>query len=157
MSNADLIAAAIVAASRETGACPVRVLTGGNDEQLEPPVYETSRARAYAAVAIHATLPEYGVVQIGRMLGSRSPAVYLSELNKRRAKTKWWRDEVLDRVKAAIRSQEGYRSRDVRPAPTQRAAALSLPRPAASAGKHDLLRELRDAVRNTAALPLPED
>lgn len=181
--TADIVAVAIVAASRETGANPLRVASGQRDAQIDPMRYETSRARAYAAMALKASTGA-GVVAIGRMVGSGQPDVYLTGIAKRVATKKhaWWSALAMERVCEAVAE---YRSPSISwhdigtdglliqrpeppteptnapappPAPNATAPAPRPPRPAASPGKHNLTEMLRDAVATTQSMtPPPEE
>jgi hypothetical protein len=159
--TAHEVAVAIVAASRETGACPLRVASGQRDAMIEPMAYETSRARAYAAMALKA-LTTAGPTAIGRMVGTLQPDVYLSGLAKRIATKKhaWWSEVALARVCAAVEgcspTPEPHRepAGGHAPPPTPKAAAPAArpPRPAATPGKRKLEDMLREAVQNTQAM-----
>lgn len=99
--NADQVAVAIIAASREMGADPIDVAEGVKGCGARFPI---ARARAYAALAIRAIFPDNGSVALGRMVGSSSPKSYVTTLdgNLRDGRIKWWDDAVFMRVVAAI-------------------------------------------------------
>lgn len=96
----DLIAHAIVAACKETGADPVAVASGERDGDC---YYSVSRARAYAATAIRAVWQGCGNMAIARMFGASSPSCYFASLEARRSKgLSWWSARALERVVTAI-------------------------------------------------------
>ena len=100
--TAEDVAVVIVAASRETGANPLRVASHQMDADCSPKAYETSRARAYAAWALKSRFPDASATAISRMVGSNTPKVYLSQLAQNRPRLSWWSKEASLRVKGAI-------------------------------------------------------
>jgi hypothetical protein len=163
--NADAVAAAIVAASRETGADPLRVASGQRDLVREPMAHETSRARAYAALALREWFPTHQAMSIARVVGSQSPQVYLSVLQRRKRTFKWWDEaafwRVLGAVEQAERSHGGSEPAEAEslptpaPGPPDSPPAPIPPRPL-TPGKRNLLEDLRRAVENTARMTLRE-
>lgn len=117
--NADTVAIAIVAAARETGADPVAVASGQIDDSYGGgAAYPISRARSYAAVALHNLF--YGQCDFGspifaRMVGvsRKSEAAFFGGLDsrKRKGSAKWWDEKALERVRAAVCAWDGHQSR----------------------------------------------
>lgn len=103
--TADQVAAAIVAACRETGADPIAVASGHRDEVRSAPdrKFAISRARAYAALAIREIFKENGPVAIARWVGSLSPACYVTNVDRDRkdGRYRWWDEAAFQRVVAA--------------------------------------------------------
>jgi hypothetical protein len=99
--SADQVAAAIIAACRETGADPESVASGAKGAGSRFPI---SRARAYAALAIRAVFPENGSVALGRMVGSNAPSSYVTQIDNqlRNGLLKWWDDKTFMRVVEAL-------------------------------------------------------
>jgi len=155
------VAVAIVAASRELGADPIRVASG--DQNLSRPgvTFEISRARAYAALTLRRAFPDLRGPAIARMVGAHHRDVYMPNLVKAvdTGKHRWWSEAVLATVRAAVaehmapepdRSPAGAPA--LSPAPKPVALAPRQPRPAATPGKRDLTQMLRDAVERTQAM-----
>lgn len=103
--TADQVAAAIVAACRETGADPIAVASGEKDDTRAAPErkYAVSRARAYAALAIREIFKENGPVAIARWVGAGTPSCYMTNVDRdvREARLKWWDAAAYQRVVAA--------------------------------------------------------
>jgi hypothetical protein len=99
--TADEVAVAIVAASRETGADPIRVASGDNLGGHGH--VDVSRARAYAAMTLRAKTKASSAA-ISRAIGSGSPGVYLSSLKRGVANKSlsWWSAEAFQRVLGAV-------------------------------------------------------
>lgn len=103
--TADLVARAIVAAAKETGANPEEVAMGVTVRGGRNGDYEISRARAYAAMAIKAQFPDCHNASIARMVGAKWPTSYIGgiEFQQRNGNMKWWNAAALKRVIDAIK------------------------------------------------------
>lgn len=112
LPTADEVAAAIVAASAETGAKPEAVAAGAAGNRYHP---EVTRARAYAAFALRAVFEKCSAQSISKWCGSQSPAAHLSMLDiQLRAKAlEWWDDKTFMRVISAVETQTKARTKYV--------------------------------------------
>lgn len=104
MPTADEVARAIVAAARETGACPVAIAEGERGNRYHP---EVLRCRAYAAIALRSQFEDAHPTSIAHMVGVWTTATaysYLKTLDEQRARglLNWWDDAAFMRVVAAI-------------------------------------------------------
>lgn len=164
------VAVAIVAAAKETGADPAKVLCGWPPSGI--PLAERlahSRARMYAATAIAAVL---GVreAKAARLVGvsNASAPAYFQTIARNR--DSWWDAAAYGRVFAALLKEAGpvHRptavetvksvledERDRRPVMDRGSFGGVGPRrdPPAPQSKADLLRGLAEAAANTAKLP----
>ncbi len=165
MPTADQVAAVIVAAARETGADPVRVLKVETTAE--------KRARTYAAFALRKLFPECPMPAIGRMVGSDHPPYVSIVYSKIMADQFQWFDmEALQRVLAAVGGEIPVRCETAQKPPARAAAPLPArkvgpnfgtvggmgpPRPNLARDligeKARMRAELEQAVRNTAKLP----
>ena len=104
-----MVARAIVAACKETGADPVAVASGERNRAGTRWDFKISRARNYAAYALRETHKGCGTTAIARMVGAGSPSSYLAVLdhNIRNGKAPWWDAAAVKRVIAAIRAGDG--------------------------------------------------
>lgn len=95
------IAAAIVAAAKETGANPEAVALGARGNRYHPDIL---RARAYAALALRACFEDFGKQSIARMVGASSWTTYIATLDEQMACgfLDWWDDKAFMRVVEAI-------------------------------------------------------
>lgn len=132
--TADDVAVAIEAAARETGADPIDVASGqsGIRNGFEKS-WEISRARNYAAWALHNVFKHCARPAIARMVGSHSPASLLPTIDfqLRTKGWKWWNAAAYDRVVTAIqRGIEGRRAQSAPVAEIGPAPELPAPQPA---------------------------
>lgn len=99
--SADNVAAAILAACRETGADFERLCRG--DADRDDKHFKISRARVYAALAIRAIFPENSAPGIARMVASGYPDTFLAQVDGRMKKNdlKWFDNDAFMRVVAA--------------------------------------------------------
>lgn len=112
MPSADEIAAAIVAACRETGASPLDVATGAERERgcPIPKSQAISRARAYAGRAIDKVFNRPTVAierpEIARRIGVNRPSLssFFASLDGR--PLTWWSEDVFKRVINAVMDVE---------------------------------------------------
>ena len=163
--TADDIAHAIVAASRETGADPIAVVTGQlGIERGRRQTWEISRARNYAGWALRKVFQDCPPGDLARMVGVGRASVNSFwgniDFNLRNNRYKWWNAAAFDRVAAAIRrSAEGHQAHAALvaeigplselPAPQ---AALALPTTAETKTAPSVLWE---NLRELAAKPEP--
>lgn len=147
--TADDVARAIVAASKETGADPIAVAKGENDNLRGRHVdgarpYPISRARAYAAKALAAVFTACWRTRIAGMVGTRglSRQSYFSALDQRikdPAGPAWWDVAILGRVIEAIEQNHDLLKRRMEiekaKAPEYRAAPPEYRPPAGTAAR----------------------
>lgn len=100
--TADQVAAAMVTASKLVGADPIAAATDYGSKNLE-----SSKARAYAALALEALFPKTSRPAISRLVGiprGKSDQVFLAVLNSqiKTHRMKWFKPEVLAKVKAGV-------------------------------------------------------
>ena len=166
MPTADQVARAIVAAARETGADPVKVLR-------EAGRVEERNARTYAAFALCRLFPDCRPSTIGRLVGSDHPpyaAIIVAKINA--DKFPWFKREALQRVLAAVDGNLRGAPENAQDRPAAPAAGLPARKPAPNFGtvggmgpprpnlardligeKARMRAELEQAVRNTAKMP----
>lgn len=158
MITADHVATAIVTASKAVGVDPLEVPTNNND----PNALKRRllfRARAYAAIALSRTCPSRQKQSIGRMVGSRTPTVFMAQtaadLRDGRLK-KWWQDWIIEAVVKAINEVPEPVVEDE----PEEVPVFLAPRPlvsrSAGPGKKALYDMLREAVLNTVADSAPK-
>ena len=126
--TADVVARAIVAAARETGADPLAMASGVDHQTYGYPVKDklrVSRARAYAGRALDRVFnqPEVTVARpvIAKLIGANKPSCgsFFSTLDGRTLP--WWDKAAYQRVISAI--EAGW----VRPRPSSAPAATPEP------------------------------
>lgn len=102
MPTADQVAAALVTASRLMGADVVTVATDYGSRNLE-----SSRARAYAALALEELFPRASRPSVARMVGvprGTGDGVFIANLRFRikMKQANWFKQELVDQIKAAV-------------------------------------------------------
>lgn len=107
--TADEVARVIVSACSETLADPEAVLRGEASRGGRFGNVAASRARAYAAYALR-TLYGCSNAAIGAMVGAKSAPNFVSsiEFQRRQGYVKWWSDEALARVIAAVKPVDKF-------------------------------------------------
>jgi hypothetical protein len=155
--TADVVAAAIVAACKETEENPIACACGE----------ERVRARHYAMHALIRVFPEAKRQAIARMVGAPGKLKYfyknsLVQTANRTAKifkAKWWSSQSFHKVVDATFSAAEIAPKEVRSAaslsspPTDQSALTAKPPPSfAVPGKRNLYDMLAESVRNTAAM-----
>lgn len=97
------VIAAIVAASKETGADAVLVQRGEGIRGNSPRVGRALvQARAYAALALRAVFEGFDQDEIVRQVGGRGQFMASVDMRMRRKALPWWDDQAFMRVIAAI-------------------------------------------------------
>jgi hypothetical protein len=174
MISADVVAAAIVAACKETGEDPIACARGE----------ERVRARHYAMHALIRVFPEVERKSAARMVGARGKPQYFHKNSLIQTanplagffKAKWWSAVLFNRVIDATFDAAEFDPEEVRtrrtggqtqtaahesslpPAPALTAKPSRPPPPFAVSGKKGLYDMLTESVRNTAAMtPRRED
>lgn len=103
--TADHVAAAIVAACKETGADPQEVAMGVN---IGPKGNRdgAAHARSYAGLALRCEFPDADGAALARMVGARIPKGFFLRLDKQiNGNCKpphWWSDDAYRRVIEAV-------------------------------------------------------
>lgn len=150
-----VIAVAIYAAARElqlpnmpADTLAVMAASGAKDRGGGCADYPLARTRCYAGVALWEAFPEASRKWIGRCMAQPCADVWASKLEKdlRAGSVRWWDDDIAERVRAAV----DWAIEKERP--------LEIPailRPAASERQIKARNLLEEAMRNTAALPVP--
>lgn len=174
LPSADHIAAAIVAACRETGDSPFDVVNG---VMRRGPGEKSVRGRHYAMHALREVFPDLGKSKAAWFVGAprqNLSGFYNNSFNciakvvdrrTGRRVANWWKEEGYQRVILAIRAVgPGVRYREIDPEPNERAprrepvklsgAIGAAPPPPRPSGKIALEEMLKQAVQNTARLPV---
>lgn len=119
---ADVIAAAIVAASRAVGADPVAVGSGELDRVagLENHERVIARARYYAGFALRCLYPNRNRTLLAAYVGTtrKSAGSFFSALDQRlNSGLSWWRQDVVDQVVSAAADAVVVKPRTAPPPP----------------------------------------
>lgn len=103
--TADQVAVAIVAAARELGADPEKIVRGIAGSGGRYVNHSIPRARAYAACAIQQVFPNNGATSISRWVGAPNPNSYISLLRHQRKNgiIRWWDEGIYQRVVVKLR------------------------------------------------------
>jgi hypothetical protein len=155
---AHKVAIAIVTASRLMNVNPIRVARG--DIEKGNGNYSLARARAYAAIGLR-KMTDWENAAIARMVGSRCPHAFLTNVQKNMKTAKWWDETVVDQVTMAlfIPPQEPEVTEELPPPPQPNPKIEPTPvpgRPFASERQKRAYEELQRAILNTATLQRPD-